>query len=105
MIVAPLMARVAAEHGLADWWGGPGAWRASLRRRPAAGAGAGPGSGRAPRTDPVARVVPAHDPRLADLLRQPAQVRHAILDCTVGETPTGRHAAEDDFGRFRPPER
>ena len=33
MIVAPLVARVAAEHGFADWWRGPGAWRASRRRR------------------------------------------------------------------------
>jgi len=75
VIVAPLV----AEHGLADWWDGPGAWRASRRRRSAAGAGAGPGSGHAPRADPVARVVPAHDPRLADLVRQPAKVRHAVL--------------------------
>ena len=49
VIVAPLVARVAAEHGLADWWGGPGAWRASRRRRPASGAGTGRSSGRAPR--------------------------------------------------------
>ena len=48
MIVAPPVARVAAEHGLADWRSGPGAWRASRRRRYARGAGAGPGSAPAP---------------------------------------------------------
>ena len=84
VIVAPPVVRVAAEHGLADWRGGPGAWRAS-RRRSASGAGADPGSGPAPRADPVARVVPAHDAGLADLPRQPAKVRHAVLDGAVGE--------------------
>ena len=33
--------------------------------------------------DAVGGVVLAHDPRLADLLRQPAQVRHAVLDRAV----------------------
>ena len=84
MIVAPLV----AEHGLADWWGGPGTWRSNRRRRPASGAGAGPSSGRAPRADPVACVVPAHDAQLASLLHQPAQMRHAVLHCTVGEALT-----------------
>ena len=72
-------------------------YEASRRRRPASGAGAGSDSGRAPRTDPVARVVPAHDARLADLPRQPAKVRHAILDCAVGEilAPPFRHQRLD----------
>ena len=103
VIVAPLVARVAAEHGLPDGWGGPGAWGAS-RRRPASGAGAGPGSGRVPRADPVARVVPAHDPRLADLFRQPAKMRHAVLHRAVGflapEPAPARNLAFED-----PPER
>ena len=68
VIVAPPVARVVAEHGLADWRGGPGAWRGS-RRRSAAGTGADPGSGRAPRADPVARVAFA--------MRRPPMLRFA----------------------------
>ena len=111
VIVAPLMARGAAEHGLADWWGGPGAWRASRRCRPASGAGAGPSSGRARRAGPVDCGAPWH------------RVHHAGTNNLLGKAPaatglkadfaprhyrippTRRQAAEGDFGRFRPLER